>query len=52
MAKYCTKCGAYLESNVKFCSRCGEKVGEKNIETTNKENNNLNNNQPKSKIAA
>ncbi len=50
MSKYCTKCGTYLENNVKFCPRCGEKVERK--ETTKEENIIANNNQSKSKIAA
>lgn len=32
---YCSKCGAELQENAKFCSRCGNKVTEKKIQVLN-----------------
>lgn len=43
--KYCTNCGNELKNGAEFCPKCGAKTGNKNAQV-------VNDNQPKSKMAA
>lgn len=44
--KYCNKCGAQLDENIKFCNKCGNKIKEQTKKITLDKNYEENNKQP------
>lgn len=52
MAVFCSNCGSKLESNEKYCPKCGKKIKEDNIKYDYNTNNYTTSSNNKSKITA